>query len=263
MKLTNILYAIMGAACITLSACDPVDEADRLIYVKPAEVKRCVLLEEYTGQRCVNCPNAAAVIEQLKEQYGDNAVIAVGIHGGPLAVYPTDKVTGLRTATGDEYFAAVGSPDLPAGRIGRRGETCTRDLWQSAVYEYIQETTPLSLEVTCSYDEEGRKADIGITALGIEKAAGKLQIWLVEDGITAMQLMPDGKPNSEYVHNHVFRAAVNGTWGEDFGVAEGETKTVVRTAGIETAWKPENMSVVAFVYNDNGVIQATKCRMVQ
>ncbi len=30
------------------------------------------------------------------------------------------------------------------------------------------------------------------------------------------------QPMTTYVHNHVFRAAVNGTWGEDVTVDEGE-----------------------------------------
>lgn len=118
MKIKNILYAMLGAVCLSVASCDTVGENDRLIYVKPAEVKRCVLLEDFTGQRCINCPNAADVIAQLQEQYGEDNVIAVGIHGGPLAVNSNGKVTGLRTATGDEYYAAAGSPSLPAGRVG-------------------------------------------------------------------------------------------------------------------------------------------------
>jgi hypothetical protein len=63
--------------CLLFAACDHIDENDRLIYVEPESVKRCVLLEDFTGQKCVNCPRGTEVIEQLQETYPDN-VIAVG-----------------------------------------------------------------------------------------------------------------------------------------------------------------------------------------
>ena len=85
---------------------------------------------------------------------------------------------------------------------------------------------------------------------------GKLQIWLLEDRIEAMQLMPDGTANSKYLHNHVLRTAVNGTWGEDFSIKEGETKVVKKSLERDLSWDYNTLSIVAFVYNDKGVQQA-------
>ena len=57
----------------------------------------------------------------------------------------------------------------------------------------------------------------------------------------------------------MFRTAVNGTWGTDFSIAEGEQKVVEFDYTLESdEWVPENMAVVAFVYNNNGVLQVTK-----
>jgi hypothetical protein len=89
--------------------------------------------------------------------------------------------------------------------------------------------------------------------------SGKLQLWLTEDSITAFQQMPDGTRNMEYVHMHVLRAAVNGTWGEPVSVAEGETFiTKEYQFTVPQDWKCDNLSVIAFVYNDQGVLQVTK-----
>ena len=57
MKLKNIMLGAMSAI-ITLAAasCSNIDEDERLIYVKPADVGRAVLIEDFTGQKCVNCP---------------------------------------------------------------------------------------------------------------------------------------------------------------------------------------------------------------
>ena len=87
-----------------LTACSYIEEGDRLIYVKPESARRVVLLEDFTGQRCVNCPKGTEVIEQLLQTYGDSAVIAVGIHGGPLGFAGNAKYDGLATESGDKYF---------------------------------------------------------------------------------------------------------------------------------------------------------------
>ena len=66
MKARNIL-ALMAAAVMMLTACDEVAEEDRLVYVKPPEVARCTVIEDFTGQRCINCPAVSAEIEKLQE----------------------------------------------------------------------------------------------------------------------------------------------------------------------------------------------------
>ena len=71
---TTILTALLT---LTMSACSYIDESDRLIYVKPADVKRRVLLEDFTGQRCVNCPKASDEIKALQEQYGEDRLKTV------------------------------------------------------------------------------------------------------------------------------------------------------------------------------------------
>ena len=73
--------------------------------------------------------------------------------------------------------------------------------------------------------------------------------------------MPDGTANTSYVHNHVLRAAVNGTWGEDFTIKEGEQKTLTLSMDVEDEWNARNLSIVAFVYNDQGVQQAVKAKV--
>lgn len=235
------------------ASCDTVSEDDRYIFVEPADAQRCVLIEEFTGSNCVNCPNGVKEIETLEKDY-PGGIIAVGIHGGPLA-------RAIKSDLGDEYYEAAGSPNQPAGRIDRRGGTNELTQWRGLVHEAIQRKPEVMLSITgCDYSETG-EIDIEVEALGLEAVDGKLQLWLVEDGIVAMQFMPDGSRNREYVHNHVLRAAVNGTWGEDISLGKGETKTVCRKATVEDGWKAGNMSVVAFIYGDNGVMNVTKAHV--
>ena len=238
-----------------LVGCDHISEDERLIYEKPEPAQRVVLLEDFTGQRCTNCPRATEVIEQLQETYGNN-IVAVGIHGGPLAFAGNAKVVGLKTATGDEYYNHWNLEYQPVGLVNRHSPVNYPE-WAAAVKEELAKPAPLRLNGTISIEDDAMT--INIFAEGTDgTVTGKLQVWLIEDGIQTLQLMPDGTANQEYIHNHVFRTAVNCTCGEDFSVKEGEKVERTFTQALEPTWDKEQLSVVAFVYNDGGVQQAVR-----
>lgn len=260
MKLKNILFAAVAVA--TFASCSNVDEDERYIYVKPAEIARCVLIEDFTGQKCSNCPRATNTIESLQEQYGADNVIAVGIHSGPLGFAGNSKNIGLMTDTGNEYYIYNNIPSQPYGVINRTSKSGADSEWGTIVYNEIQKTAPVNITLANSYDESSRTATIDVSMLGIDGVSGKLQVWLIEDGIVAMQTMQDGTVNYDYVHNHVFREAVNGTWGEDVSIAEGATATKQYTVTLNEKYVAANVSVVAFVYNDSGVQQVTKAALI-
>lgn len=261
-KMMLSFLGILFLLGIVLTACSHIDEADRLIYVepeytKPDAVPRVVLLEDFTGQRCTNCPKGTEVIEKLQEQYGDTAFIAVGIHSGPLGFKGNATTLGLATELGDEYYNHWGFEYQPVGLVNRQGAVNYTD-WTTAVIKELSKPTTLSLGVTAKLNNG--KIDITVSAMGTDGSTqGKLQVWIIEDGITALQLMTDGSSNADYVHNHVLRAAVNGTWGEDISVSESVT-TEKSYNGVAVAddWNAQHLSIVAFVYNDQGVQQAAR-----
>jgi len=258
----KILHNITASLIvIAAAACSNIDEDDRLIYVKPAEVNRAVLLEDFTGQRCANCPTATALIEELSAQYGDTALIAVSIHSGPLGFAGTATVKGLMTDLGNVYYNYWKADRQPLGVIDRIGGTVDYDKWTTRVNEEFSRTTPLSISLEGSVSGDG-KITVSSTLFASESITGKLQLWLLEDNITAIQTMPDGHVDTEYVHNHVLREAVNGDWGEDISIGEGQT--VTRNHSLSVAGSGYNIGelcIVAFVYNDNGVIQAKKIHL--
>lgn len=272
MKLNNLLYAFF--CIVALFACDPVDKDERFIDVNktlgddqndqkdPNEItsaKRYVLLEDYTGQLCPNCPDAALIIEDLEETWG-KYFIPVGIHAGNMAMGPTPgvNVLALRTQEGDEYYNSVGTPDMPAGCINRVGSPEKINKWISLVNGMIGQEAQLWLNVSNEYDEATRSVKVTVNSKGFAAISGKLQLWYIEDGLVGPQLLPNGGSTITYVHNHVFRASVNGTWGEDFSLAKDEMKTITREGVLNASWNADNVSIVAFVYNDSGVLQVTK-----
>lgn len=244
-----------------LTGCSNISEDERLIYVKPAAVSRCVLIEDFTGQRCVNCPNATEEIVRLQEQYGEENVIAVAIHSGPLGFYTNNRFLGLKTETGEEYWNHWQLEYQPVGLIDRQG-VVDYTSWGAKVHEELERTAPVSISIDVQVSDG--KLSVNTQVMGTDgNTDGHLQLWLVEDDVNAFQLMPDGTRNDGYLHQHVFRTALNGTWGESLTVKEGETQTINHDGmELNEAWNVANLSVVAFVYNDQGVQQVTKKKVI-
>lgn len=271
MKIKNLFLGVATAAmAMAAASCSNIDEGDRFIEVNPVnpeEVGRAILIEDFTGQRCVNCPTGTEIINGIVEAYGEDNVIAVGIHSGPLGFAGNSKTPGLMTDTGNEYYTRwdkenkMGQPWVIFNR--KTSPDSQYYNWAAQVSTIISEKANLSVNIANAYDADKRTLTTTVGADGVNGTVnGKLQVWIVEDGVPALQKMPDGSANKEYVHNHVFRAAVNGTWGEDVTVKEGETTTKQYSYVLPEAWNTDNIAVVAFVYNDSGVENVAKKHLV-
>lgn len=260
--ISRVFPMAVAAVALTLTSCSDISESERYEYIKPADVGRKVLIEDFTGQRCINCPNATDEIEHLQETYGKDNLIAVGIHSGPLGFKGTAKAVGLATDLGDTYYYHWNIDAQPKGKINR-GANSDYATWQGQVNTLIQTQAPLILYVYNQYDEASRQVNIHVQTQGTTgTTTGKLQLWVVEDSIVAMQMMPDGSTSKDYVHNHVLRAAVNGDWGTDVTVNEAEVKSQDFTYTLDEKWVPKHTSIVAFIYNDNGVVQVEKAAVI-
>jgi thiol-disulfide isomerase/thioredoxin len=96
-KNISILAAVLIAA--SMFSCDKIEPPYRQGGVVTAERK--VLLEDYTGSRCVNCPSAARIAHDLKQVYGENLIV-LGIHTGFFAFpFPPQFPLDLRTPAGE------------------------------------------------------------------------------------------------------------------------------------------------------------------
>lgn len=283
MKLTHIYtkMAVCILSAVSFAACDNIDEDDRYIYVEPVPVARNIIVEDFTGQHCVGCPNGSAVLEQLTEQYTPETVIVVGMHSGTFSVTSSGH-TPLWTSDAEYYYSQWPISVQPTAVIDRGSYTENYDTWPTLVSNALGITAPLTLEASSSYDESSRTVSVAIVAKGQLDVSGKLQLWLTEDNIVSFQLTQSGRGSKydyNYVHNHVFRAAVNGRDGEDFTLGWDEEKTLEYTISLNeledkyikehedegseyVRWKPEDMYVVAFVYNNDGVQQAVRVPVI-
>ncbi len=253
----KIKYLLLLLTITTFVACDKIDENERYTELPPVEVNRNVLIEDFTGQNCPNCPKAHDVAAALMKQY-QGAVITVGIHAGPFAYLEDSRsFPTFKTADGDVYADAAGITDYPSGVINRTGGVKDPSEWADYVSAELQKATTLEIELNPVCNPEKTEITIQTKVNGTSRIDGKLQIWITESGIVSRQ--KNGSVwNKEYVHNHIYRAAVNGVGGESavikpFTPVEYEHKCAVREH-----WDVANLAVVAFVYNDGGVAQVVE-----
>ena len=257
MKLKNIVA--LAALGLSFAACDDIKESDRFIPVPvPPETQtvKNVLIEDFTGMNCVNCPNAAEEIQEIQATYGAEKIIAVAVHGempglsGPLA-----------NALGTEYYNHWGVETLPIGMVDRQGLQ-SHNFWMATANARLSaDVTPLSLSLENTvYNEDARSITVQVEALASADLTAKLQVWITESNIKSFQKMPDGSTNLNYIHNHVLRDAVNGAWGEAITLEAGVNQQVTYTYAIpeDKNWNAENLAVVAFVYNEGGVVQVVE-----
>ncbi len=248
----RIIPLLIAYVAIFFSSCANVDEGDRYIKVESSEAKRAVLVEEFTGQKCNNCPKAHEQLAQIQKEYGEDNVIAVCIHASALAMPP------LATPVGEEYYKHWKGEKLPCAIINRSGSMLKVTAWAGAINSELQKPTFVSLSMTNKYNAENRQLSIDVNALSREKFDGKLQVWIIEDGIVAKQLLEGNRVDANYVHNHVFRAAVNGTWGTDIALQQNVEAKSNFSIQLDAKWNEKNVSIVAFVYNGSGVQQVIK-----
>lgn len=244
-----------------LVACTPIDEQERLIEVVPQHTTRAILLEEFTGQDCLNCPEASALAHELQKDYGADKVIVVGLHSGPYGRWPSSRVVGLRTKLADTYAQHWGVESQPTALINRRGGLLTRFAWRAAVHEALQTPTSLHLTLRPTAPTATSPGAVHIDVQSSEAFEGKLQVWLVEDHIVAPQRYPE-KVELRYVHQHVLRAAVNGTWGEDIALQGQQTLSRSYPLSLDPAWQPRHLRIVAFVYHKGGVEQVATAPLI-
>lgn len=189
-----------------------------------------VLLEDFTGHTCTFCPNAHREATRLHGIYGDR-LITIAIHAGTFAEpYPAsapyftyDFRNTLSTAIATD-FNVIALP-FPKGMVGRMLNPGTSDQlildwagWESKVDQWINTVAKAGLEITTSYDSGNRNitANVDVKVVSDLTDPVSLAVYFVEDSIVNWQ-KDAGTNVQNYIHRHVLRGSLNGTYGEDLG----------------------------------------------
>lgn len=225
---------------------------------------RKVLIEEFTGVRCVNCPAGTVEAQRLIEQY-QGQVIAVAIHAGSFAQPYPESIVDFRVPETASLLSYLKSPlGYPSAVLNRRlfeGERdlqLSKSLWPVFVAEEVAREAAVKIDLAVSYNENSRQTqvDVAMTALqAIDADPLKLSVMLVEDNVADVQLTPEGK-KADYVHRHNLRdmlTAFNGNTIID-GLPLGETVNRNYFYNLPEQWVAEECSIVAFVHLDGAIL---------
>ncbi|HEX8516438.1 MAG TPA: Omp28 family outer membrane lipoprotein [Bacteroidia bacterium] len=280
-KYLLLLYFL---ASLIVQSCDYVSNPNETIESNPGggpgdttvHVRR-VLVEDYTGHKCTACPQAAIAANQLKTTFGDKVVV-VAVHAGffaspttpagaPAGSYLVDFRTAAGTAYDGSAYFGVSNIGNPNGMINRKDYDATSaahvksySSWSSEVASLLALEPIADVKITNTYNASTRSLGINVASQFLSdtllSGSYSLVVMITQDSIVDWQL--DGSTHvPDYVHQHVLRANVNGTWGESLvngSITPNATITKNYTYTLPASYlgnpcDEDQCHVVAFIYN--------------
>ena len=256
---------------IELEACGGVSES--LV----ADQKRQVLIEEFTGVKCVNCPAGSQAIEALVDIHGEQLVV-VSIHAGSFAPPYDESLYDFRTEAGDELIDFLGKPfGYPSAVINRKlfeGEfdlQLGRNLWPGFVDKELAAAPKVKIHIGRSFDSASRELSAEVTVFVEEDLVMlpgiRLTLLITEGDVADYQLTPAGL-TGDYVHKHILRQILSNFTGS---AAEGDLVAGSRFcnsfgATIPAEWQESKLDLIAFVSvagEQKDVLQAHKVSLLE
>ncbi len=234
--------------------------------------KRIVLIEEFSGVRCVNCPAGSQDLERLAALYPGQLAI-VSIHAGFFSnPYPENRYD-FRTPEGNGLLNLLGQPlGYPSAVINRRkfeGEPdlqLGRSQWPGFIAEELAKAPAFDVRLAPVFSVQGRELRVDVDVVRLDNAAStpplRLSGFIVENDVADVQLTPEGK-REDYPHKHVLRKALTAFDGTPVG-QDLQTASTVRRSYVFTfpsVWKAESCRLIAFVHRSGGsweVLQAAE-----
>lgn len=273
------LFAVLFAACSEIPpTINPVVELEGCQAAEPSQVAdqgKQVLIEEFTGVRCVNCPAGSAEIENLLSKYGDQ-LIAVSIHAGSFSPPYPQSVYDFRTDAGTNLLSFLGEPfGYPTAVVNRKKFEGEFDLqlskaqWAGYIEKELQTPPLVKMYVSPAYDENTGEVSVDVTLFPAAPFEGQelaLTIMVLESGVIDYQETPNGLV-ADYEHKHIFRntlTAYNGNLITE-PMAAGEIYCKSFAGTINAEWVPGKCDIVAllsYVGDTKDVLQAAKSKLL-
>ncbi len=227
----------------------------------PVETTRKVLLEEFTGHKCVNCPTAHEVAAEIYEEY-DAKVIILAFHAGyysqpdPSGGFPAD----YRTPEGDKLNGDFGVQTVPVALINRSDDGGLKymDSWREEVAKELAKEADAKIGLSVDFQNGNKKivADVDVTFLKEIEGNYNLCVFVTESGMISPQKNNNeeigGDEIEDYEHKHVMRGSMNGAYGVTINSDPVTIATPYKfnyTYDVNADYNMDNMSVIAFIIN--------------
>jgi len=266
---------------ITLKVADDIidenpknNEASFAITLFDNAYSRRTVIEEFTTEKCPNCPAGVTRIESaVKNCSSPNDVIWICHHAG----YYTDWLT-IPASENYTWFYTGGGTYAPAMMVNRThfdgfsdtgspvSEVGAASSIREIINKELDETSFVDVAITAKHVDgkiylqvTGEKYD----AFDSFCPAAYLHVLLKEDNIAARN--QGGASN--FIHENVIRVLATPVWGEAITWSDNRF-TAEYEVDIDTSWNPENLTAVAFISNlsrtdrlDNKIHNAAACKL--
>lgn len=234
---------------------------------------RKVLIEEFTGASCTNCPEGHEKVKAIQEA-NPNRIVAVAYHTyfpGPI-FQPVKEFGGINSAydfrdsaatdIGKGIYGSLNS--IPVGGIDRilvgGTEAANRQIgranWATQTNNRLVLAAPANVHLTSSYDPAKNEVSLVIKIAYTKSVTTKnvLTVGVTESKIIDAQKFPE-ETQADYEHNHVVRKILTSYSGnsviDSVSVkAPGRVYEYHYKFTPSEKWKLENCTVFAFLSNN-------------
>ena len=199
---------------------------DTLVSLEPGY--RRVLMEEFTGMHCQNCPAGHRTANEIQEAYGDYCHV-INIHAGSLAT-PYPGQTDLRSAYGEALATQAGVTGIPSVSVNRHLFSSAQTAWAmtgpDTWFDYVDEVvgmeTYVNVGAEATIDWQSRELDVTVQLYYTGDApeeGNRIHVAVVQNNVEGYQIGSEANPdqvleNGNYLHQHVLRDLLTGLEGD-------------------------------------------------
>ncbi len=227
---------------------------------------KTVLIKDFTGARCVNCPDAATYAHNLQHQLGEDHIFIMSVHAGFLA-QPMGSFPDFLTDEGTEWYNNHDSnPVFAVDHVALTdGNTLNVNQIDAPVAAALAEEQSFEIQVKPNYDETSRQLNVEVNALALADKEGEFSITvsLVEDHIIGWQTTTGGV-DREYDFRNVLRGTLNGAYGDEFatsGVEANETFRFNYSTDLNADYNADECYLMVYIAQGDKILQTAVAKV--
>lgn len=224
-----------------------------------AATPKVVVLEEFTGVRCINCAPGHTEAKTIKDA-NPGRVVTLAMHSAFLdEPYPFSfhELTSTDAEAIASYIGPVGSkPTASVDRklfTGEVSKILDKNKWTTKVNEQLALTSPVNINLTSDFRASDTTTLVTFTAHFTQAVSEPLKftIMLLENDIVTAQLLPTNTVDSNYIHEDVMRDITTDVEGTSLGtvaITPGRVFIKQYRLKINHEWDADKMHLVAFIH---------------
>ena len=261
MKIFRVIIPVFLVAGLIMTSCDKLNAPYAAIKTQfDTTNKPFVLLEEYTGHKCINCPLASQKARKLADYYRGKLIL-MSVHGTSLADPDAKYTLDLRTPEGNQWIIDFAIPYVPMALIDRAiiggAYPVGSDQWAVAVESQMTQAVTTGMKVQATYNDDSKEITANVTAWFKRKlsAGANVCLYIIEDSIEGIQANKDTAAGptpdiNPYYFNETFRASMNGNYGEQLTASVDTTKIYSYSKKFTVTssdWNPAMLSLITTI----------------